>query len=167
MVYLEPHQLGWEPLLASWLATLPPALGGDLVATIAALLRAYLPPCLRWVRTVAKEQSPTEPAALATAAMRLVSAQLDEFMAPEGGEEGAAAPRAPVDIEGVSEAARIKRVEAAVVFALVWGVGATGGAECRERFDTLLRALAAGTLPEVRLCAQGHACAHLAHQDVE
>jgi dynein heavy chain len=161
MVYLEPQQLGWQPLLTSWLGTLPASLGSDLVATIAGLLKRFLPPCLRFVKRSVTELSPTEPAGLVTAAMRLVSAQLDEFVVPQpkkqDASDGSAATgsvadsiaRAPVDVEGVPEAARIKRVEAAVLFAMTWAIGATGTAASRAAFDVFFRRLASGNVPEV------------------
>jgi dynein heavy chain, axonemal len=160
MVYLEPQQLGWQPLLTSWLSTLPTCLGSDLVATISGLLKRVLPPCLRFVRRSVTELSPTEPTGLATAVFRLVSAQLDEFVIPLHRAQDAcdnatkadplvAVAKAPVDVAGVSEAARIKRVEAAVIFAVTWAVGATGNAAGRAAFDAFFRKLASGDVPEV------------------
>ena len=87
MVYLEPHQLGWEPLLTSWLATLPTALGSDMVQLTERLFKWMLPACLRFVRREVKEQSPTEDITLACNTMRLVLSLLDEFQ-PVGSDEG-------------------------------------------------------------------------------
>ena len=46
MVYLEPHQLGWKPLLTSWLATLPQ------VSASAGPVQCAVPPGQELVHTV-------------------------------------------------------------------------------------------------------------------
>lgn len=165
---MEPHRLGWEPLLASWLARLRPVIGGDLVALFERLFKWQLAACLHFVRREVKEQSPTEDSALAANTMRLIESMLDEFQpvaAPEGaaatadaGKEGAdkaAAPEAtPGPAHALDAATRIKWVEAVFLFAVVWGVGATGGLEDRVKFDRFLRELCSGATPAVRsLCS--------------
>ncbi len=47
MVYLEPHQLGWQPLLASWINTLPRTLGPKIRTHIEKLFEWLIPPSLR------------------------------------------------------------------------------------------------------------------------
>ena len=51
MIYMEPSQLGWEPLVTSWMNTLPEALRGpDHSALIQELFLWLLPPTLRVLR---------------------------------------------------------------------------------------------------------------------
>jgi Dynein heavy chain AAA lid domain len=61
------------------------------------------------------------------------------------------------DVAKLDAAAKPKRVEAAFVFALTWGAGATGGGEDREKFDAFARELLSGATPQVR-------CAHVKQQ---
>jgi dynein heavy chain, axonemal len=170
MVYLEPHRLGWEPLLASWLAKLKPVVGADLCALFERLFKWQLAACLRFVRKEVKEQSPTEDSALATMAMRLIESMLDEFRPVEKASAGGAgadsaeastAAASPDDRDGTAmvpgpahaldAATKIKWVEAVFVFAVVWAVGATGGSEDRARFDAFFRQLTSGVTPQVLL----------------
>lgn len=79
MVYLEPHTLGWQPLLRSWLNTLDAALGTfkDLVSD---LYLRMLQPCLDFVRKAGfKELSPTSNANLARSLMNIHECMMDEF----------------------------------------------------------------------------------------
>ncbi|GLC47993.1 hypothetical protein PLESTB_000047400 [Pleodorina starrii] len=82
MVYLEPHQLGWQPLLTSWLATLPRCLGPRVRRHLEQLFEWLMPPCLRFVRKDAKEVSPTEDIGLARTTMRLMASLLAEDFGP-------------------------------------------------------------------------------------
>jgi dynein heavy chain, axonemal len=156
MVHLDSAHLGWEPLLTSWLTTLPAALDADLVAHFERLFRWMLPPCLAFVRRTVKEQYPTENSALATNAMRLVLSLLDEFQAPRhedahGDARDAAtdAVTLPAPAAGMDAAVKIKWVEAIFVFAVTWSVGATGGAVSRTAFDAFFRELTSGATPSV------------------
>jgi dynein heavy chain, axonemal len=80
MVYLEPHQMGWEPMFSSWLRTLPSQyVGESAMATVEKMFRWLLPVCLRWVEKECKEVSPTSPINLAQSAMRLFSSMVTPF----------------------------------------------------------------------------------------
>lgn len=77
MVYMEPHQLGWKPLLASWLASLPSHLPAGLRARLQQLFTCYGAPLMRFLRRElkhVKEANPTTDGSLATAWMRLLQA---------------------------------------------------------------------------------------------
>ncbi|KAG2451278.1 hypothetical protein HYH02_003884 [Chlamydomonas schloesseri] len=128
MVYLEPHQLGWQPLLASWINTLPRTLGPKIRAHIEKLFEWLIPPCLRFVRHDAKEVSPTEDIGLARSTMRLMAALLtDDFGAPLSIAAMAAADKAE------KAAADKAAFDAAAVLASVGSVGAVAeGAEGAE-----------------------------------
>ena len=129
---LEPAALGWRPLLATWLPSLPLALPPAAAKHVATLFDAFLPPLLRFVRTEVRELSPTYDSTLAVAAMRLVKAQLD------------ALPTSITASSGATAAA-----EAAFVFAATWGIGATGSGDDRRKFDAFARCLFGGGTPQV------------------
>ena len=83
MVYLEPHQLAWQPLLNSWLNTLPcSVLGAIVVKHTEDLFLWMLPPCIKFVRRELKEASPTSDTNLAQTAMNIMASLLDEFREP-------------------------------------------------------------------------------------
>ena len=79
MVYLEPHTLGWHPLLKSWLNTLDTVLGNHKELVSDMYLR-MLQPCLDFVRKAGfKELSPTSNANLTRSLMNIHECLMDEF----------------------------------------------------------------------------------------
>ena len=50
MVYMEPSMLGWQPLIQSWLNTLPPTITDQHKKLIADLYFGMVPACLDFVR---------------------------------------------------------------------------------------------------------------------
>ena len=50
MVYMEPSMLGWQPLVQSWLNTLPTTITEDQRKFIADLYYGMVPACLDFVR---------------------------------------------------------------------------------------------------------------------
>ncbi|KXZ55711.1 DHC8 protein [Gonium pectorale] len=108
MVYLEPHQLGWNPLLISWLATVPRCLGPKVRKHIENLFEWLMPACLRFVRKEAKEISPTEDIGLARSTMRLMSSLLaDDFGPSLNATAAAAAEKADKAAVAASEAEKV------------------------------------------------------------
>ncbi|KAI1892368.1 hypothetical protein AGOR_G00132640 [Albula goreensis] len=60
MIYMEPSQLGWEPILVSWLNTLPELLQvPENTALLTQLFHWLVPPSLRMLRKNCREVVPT------------------------------------------------------------------------------------------------------------
>ena len=80
MIYMEPHMLGWQPLVKSWLNTLPPAITDDLRELISDLYLRTVPPCLDFVKKANfKELSPTSDANLTKSLMNIHECLMGEF----------------------------------------------------------------------------------------
>ena len=70
MVYMEPHSLGWEPLLESWLAELPPNVDKAQKDHLLALFSWFVDPCLWYTRRELRSPVPTQDTMLARAVAR-------------------------------------------------------------------------------------------------
>ena len=81
MVYMEPSQLGWQPLMTSWLARLPPSLlaHDSQRKLLEDLFLWLLEPCLWFVRKCCRAPVPTSDILLANSLMRLLDAHLDDW----------------------------------------------------------------------------------------
>jgi dynein heavy chain len=132
MIYMEPHMLGWEPALESWLTELPGPLrtSEEFVGLVRDLFLWLLPPLLTFVRREARAFVPMSSVHLARQTMNILDCLLDAWR----GETPPAAAHTPVALE------------ATAVFAITWGVGAHLVGSSRPPFDQLLRDLLAGRL---------------------
>jgi dynein heavy chain len=85
MVYVEPVNVGWQPLLASFLQFhVPKKVSVAGKAHIEQLFRALVPACLLFVRKFCTEPVPTSDLSLVAAFLRLFESLLDEFrVAPD------------------------------------------------------------------------------------
>ncbi|XP_053363484.1 dynein axonemal heavy chain 7-like [Clarias gariepinus] len=133
MIYMEPHMLGWRPLMVSWINTLPSTLTCVHKDLIASLFDRMMPACLQFVRKATKELSPTSDTNLARSLMNLMDCMMDEFKDER-------------QMKALSEKDMCSWLECIFVFCLVWSVGASCTEPGRVKFNALVRELLTGAL---------------------
>uniref|UniRef100_A0A669BJA2 Dynein axonemal heavy chain 7 n=1 Tax=Oreochromis niloticus TaxID=8128 RepID=A0A669BJA2_ORENI len=133
MIYMEPHMLGWRPLMLSWLSTLPPTVSATHKDLITALFDRLLPACLQLIRKATKELSSTTDTNLVKSLMNLMDCMMDEF-------------QDEAKIKNMDEKDICSWLEGMFVFCLVWSVGASCDDLGRVKFDALVREVMNGPL---------------------
>eukprot|EP00698_Gefionella_okellyi_P007692 TRINITY_DN1880_c0_g3_i1.p1 TRINITY_DN1880_c0_g3~~TRINITY_DN1880_c0_g3_i1.p1 ORF type:complete len:4251 (-),score=1210.42 TRINITY_DN1880_c0_g3_i1:76-12828(-) len=122
MVYMEPSQLGWRPLMQSWLVKQPKLVENpDLVPSVVELFEWLLDPALYFVRRHCSEPVPTSDSSLAMSMLHVYGSLL-------------------VDVPESTHDA-MSYVDSQFVFALVWSVGAAIDERSRQPFDDFLHRL--------------------------
>uniref|UniRef100_A0A3P8WKL1 Dynein axonemal heavy chain 7 n=1 Tax=Cynoglossus semilaevis TaxID=244447 RepID=A0A3P8WKL1_CYNSE len=133
MIYMEPHLLGWRPLVLSWLNTMPAAVNAEHKDFIGGLFDRMLPACIQLVRKATKELSSTSDTSLVKSLINLIDCMMDEFHNEE-------------KIKNMKEDDVISWLEGIFVFCLVWSVGASCDDCGRVKFDAVVRELLSGPL---------------------
>ncbi|PWA31711.1 hypothetical protein CCH79_00006705 [Gambusia affinis] len=132
MIYMEPSQLGWKPLVISWMNTLPdPLKSQDHHALLMDLFLWLFPPSIVKLRKQCKEVVSTSNSNTAVALCRLFEMLLVE----------------PVTTHPEDKNIRIW-IMAAFAFSLVWSVGGACDADSREKFSQFVRATLSGETQE-------------------
>uniref|UniRef100_A0A8D0ADE4 Dynein axonemal heavy chain 7 n=1 Tax=Sander lucioperca TaxID=283035 RepID=A0A8D0ADE4_SANLU len=140
MIYMEPHMLGWRPLMLSWLNTLPATVNAAHKDLITALFDRILPACLQLIRKATKELSPTSDANLVKSLMNLMDCMMDEF-------------HDQAKIKSMNEKDICSWLEGIFVFCLVWSVGASCDDSGQVKFDAVVREVLDGPLSDdTRAC---------------
>ena len=135
MVYVEPTQLGWRPIMDSWVATLPPSVLNDNRDHIIGLFDYFVPLCLKLVRKEIREAFPSSDTNIVKTLTNIFSSMCDIHREEES-EESPASPKkasssGPKDLRAF--------VDCSFIFALTWSIGATAAApEGRKRFSDFL-----------------------------
>ena len=135
MVYVEPTQLGWRPIMESWVATLPPSVLNDNREHIIGLFDYFVPLCLKLVRKEIREAFPSSDTNIVKTLTNIFSSMCDIHREEES-EESPASPKkasssGPKDLRAF--------VDCSFIFALTWSIDATAAApEGRKRFSDFL-----------------------------
>ncbi|KAM9851167.1 dynein axonemal heavy chain 7 [Aulostomus maculatus] len=135
MIYMEPHMLGWRPLMQSWLSTLPVTLNSAHKDLITGLFDRVLPACLELIRRATKELSPTSDTNLVKSLMNLMDCMMDEF-------------HDEAKMKSMNETYICSWLEGIFVFSLVWSVGASCDDPGRLKFDAVVREILNSALRE-------------------
>ncbi|KAF5288993.1 hypothetical protein FQA39_LY03872 [Lamprigera yunnana] len=136
MIYLEPASLGWEPLLISWLNTLPPSLNEGHKLMVHRMFLRFGRTLIWFVRKGdVKEIVTTSDSNLMKSMMNLFDCFLDDYY----DEEYMGAVN-DIDIRA--------QIEGVVFFSSVWSIGATLNATSRLKFDKLFRGLLQKDFPQ-------------------
>ncbi|XP_037539995.1 dynein heavy chain 12, axonemal [Nematolebias whitei] len=132
MIYMEPSQLGWKPLVISWMNTLPEALQTHVSRSLLLELFLWLlPPTLIHLRKHCREVVPTSNSNTVVSLCRLFEMLLTE----------------PVKTNPGYPEIRTW-IMAAFTFSLVWSVGGACDADSREKFSEFFRRTISGKTKE-------------------
>ncbi|MFT7804825.1 dynein heavy chain 12, axonemal [Arapaima gigas] len=128
MIYMEPSQLGWEPLVTSWLNTLPEPLQiPENTTLLTELFHWLVPPALRMLRKLCREVVATSNSNVVVSLTRLISMLLTDPLLDNPGNK------------------IIQTwIMAAFAFSMVWSVGGSCDTDSRSKFDTFLREIVSG-----------------------
>lgn len=136
MVYVEPSQIGWRPLVKSWLARGLPQSLEEFKARVHALMEWLVDPCLRFIRKNCRELVPTTDINMVVSLMNMFICQCDSFQMRDG-DKGT-----PVGLANKKEVPKL--LDGMFLFALVWSIGAATETNGRNKFSAFLRKLVAG-----------------------
>lgn len=128
MVYMEPTALGMEPLLKSWLGTLPPGVS-KYAETLGTMCRALIPSAVQYVRRNVKETVSTVDHNLIMSCFNLMDALILPYSRKEG--------QAPLTGEEINKLKAV--LPASMMFSIIWSVGASCDKDGRSKFDEFLR----------------------------
>ncbi|XP_058027873.1 dynein axonemal heavy chain 12 [Ahaetulla prasina] len=132
MIYLEPLQLGWKPLVTSWLNTLPEPLNEKEFQDLFEELFDWLvPPALRVRWKQCKELVPTSNSNNVVSLIRLLEMLLCHKAKKDPSNKNIH-----------------KWVTGCFAFAMIWSIGATCDSDGRIIFDNFMRDIVIGKLDE-------------------
>ncbi|XP_013912660.1 PREDICTED: dynein heavy chain 12, axonemal isoform X1 [Thamnophis sirtalis] len=132
MIYLEPSQLGWKPLVTSWLNTLPEPLNEKEFQDLFEDLFDWLvPPALQVRRKQCKELVPTSNSNNVVSLTRLLEILLCHKAKKDPSNKNIH-----------------KWVTGCFAFAMIWSIGATCDSDGRIIFDNFMRDIVIGKLDE-------------------
>jgi len=126
MVYMEPGALGNEPLIKSWLATIPDQFKKrkGMSETINNLFKKYLPDMLKFLRKHCKEPVFSVDNNIVQSLMRILDCYYEDYWETE------IKKVTQEDVEDFEQS-----LEPIFAFALTWSIGATTNLEGREKFN--------------------------------
>uniref|UniRef100_A0A8C2TNU4 Dynein axonemal heavy chain 12 n=1 Tax=Coturnix japonica TaxID=93934 RepID=A0A8C2TNU4_COTJA len=128
MIYLEPSQLGWMPLVTSWLNTLPEPLNlQEHQDLLQGLFDWLIPPALQVRQKKCKELVPTSNSNVVVGLTRIFEMLICHT----------------VQQDPTSKNIRVW-IMASFAFATVWSIGGTCDSDSRILFDAFLREILAG-----------------------
>ncbi|XP_063065421.1 dynein axonemal heavy chain 12 [Engraulis encrasicolus] len=128
MIYMEPSQLGWLPLVSSWMNSLPePLKAPEHTALMMDLFQWLVPPALRTLRKHCREVVPTSNSNTVVSLTRMIEMLLTGPVTEDPGNKNIHT-----------------WIMAAFAFSLVWSVGGSCDTDGRQRFDEFLRAMLSG-----------------------
>ncbi|XP_048346084.1 dynein axonemal heavy chain 12 isoform X2 [Sphaerodactylus townsendi] len=132
MIYLEPLQLGWMPLVTSWLNMLPEPLDQkEYQELLQELFNWLAPPALRLRQKKCKELVPTSNSNTVVSLTRLFEMLICDVAQKDPNNKN------------------IHRwIMACFAFSMVWSIGGTCDSNSRDLFDTFIRDILAGKLED-------------------
>ncbi|XP_038668758.1 dynein heavy chain 12, axonemal [Scyliorhinus canicula] len=123
MIYLEPAQLGWKPIVTSWLKRLTyVSHHKDMLTMLEDLFDWLVPPALHVLRKQCKELVPTSDSNTVVSLTHLFDMLLNDQLTEDSD----------------SKNVRVW-IMAAFCFALIWSIGASCDIEGRKIFDAFMR----------------------------
>nr|XP_044991758.1 dynein axonemal heavy chain 12 [Jaculus jaculus] len=132
MIYLEPSQLGWKPLVSSWLDSLNAPLNeSEHQALLRGLFDWLVPPSLAFRKKNCKELIPTSNSNAVVSLTRLFEVLLCDV----------------VECDPTSKHIRVW-IMACFIFSLVWSVGGSCDTDGRVAFDHFVRSIIAGKVED-------------------
>jgi dynein heavy chain, axonemal len=134
MIYMEPSQLGWQPVFNSWLKTLPEVIDTAARDFITEAAKSMFPAALQFVRKKCREYAATSSIMLVVGFQRLLQSLL-----------------AQIDDAQLKGKTGLSLVKGSFLFAFVWTFGATGDTDSRAKFDIFMRALYTGADEEFKV----------------
>lgn len=137
MVYMEPGALGNEPLIKSWLNTVPEAFTKrkGLVQSLDALFKKYLPDMIKFMRKHCKEPVFTVDNNIVQSMFRILDCFFADYIETE------IKKVTQEDVEDFEYS-----MEPFFAFALIWSIGATTNLEGRERFNHKFKQMMSGKI---------------------
>ncbi|NXH21208.1 DYH3 protein, partial [Bucco capensis] len=137
MIYMDPQQLGWEPLKDSYMNTLSPNLQEEHRELVNDMFMWLVQPCLEFIHLHCKAIVQTSSIHLSYSLMKLFDCLLDEIKQSEEEEK-----------ESMSSQHITLWLQGLFLFALVWTVGGIIDTDSRKKFDLFYRNLLMGTNEE-------------------
>nr|XP_046251760.1 dynein axonemal heavy chain 12 isoform X2 [Scatophagus argus] len=132
MIFMEPAQLGWDPLVISWMNTLPDTLRGpESRSLVLELFHWLVPPALRMLRKHCREVVSTSNSNTVVSLCRLFEMLLTDPVKEDPGDKNVRT-----------------WIMGAFAFSLVWSVGGSCDAESREKFSEFFRVTVSGKSDE-------------------
>ncbi|XP_065736704.1 dynein axonemal heavy chain 7 [Phocoena phocoena] len=136
MIYMEPHMLGWRPLMLSWINLLPPVISIIQKEFIIGLFDRMVPVSVEFIRKHTKELSPTSDTNLVRSLMNLIDCFMNDF-ADE------------VKVRERNDRETYSLLEGIFLFSLIWSIGASCKDDDRLKFNKILRELMEGPISDI------------------
>ncbi|CUT98907.1 dynein heavy chain [Echinococcus multilocularis] len=149
MIFMEPSQLGWRPMMNSYIAYgLPPVLNEEHRALLRDLFEWLVDPCLEFITSQCSQLLPISQLHAVKQLITLFDAHLDpmrELEARKPISEEEEAYQTGQGSYGLTEQTITLWLQGLFIFSLVWSLGSALSLDERARFDVMLRDLLSGS----------------------